>query len=116
MSTLTPRGIVAELDKFVVGQEQAKRMDPATTLAPLSSQSAADLVRGKIAKAVAAGAKAQQVGPKVPVRGAFVQPTILTGVTDANPARLWEFFGPVSMSVKPADITHFTSCENRSTL
>ncbi|MTJ93017.1 MAG: ATP-dependent protease ATPase subunit HslU [Desulfovibrio sp.] len=26
MSTLTPRGIVAELDKFVVGQEQAKRM------------------------------------------------------------------------------------------
>ena len=26
MSTLPPRGIVAELDKFVVGQEQAKRM------------------------------------------------------------------------------------------
>ena len=26
MSTLTPRGIVAALDKFVVGQEQAKRM------------------------------------------------------------------------------------------
>ena len=26
MSTLTPREIVAELDKFVVGQEQAKRM------------------------------------------------------------------------------------------
>ena len=26
MSILTPRGIVAELDKFVVGQEQAKRM------------------------------------------------------------------------------------------
>ncbi|MBQ9452000.1 MAG: ATP-dependent protease ATPase subunit HslU [Desulfovibrio sp.] len=26
MSTLTPRGIVAELDKYVVGQEQAKRM------------------------------------------------------------------------------------------
>ena len=26
MSTLTPREIVAELDKYVVGQEQAKRM------------------------------------------------------------------------------------------
>ncbi|MDE7065219.1 MAG: HslU--HslV peptidase ATPase subunit, partial [Desulfovibrionaceae bacterium] len=26
MSTLTPREIVAELDKYIVGQEQAKRM------------------------------------------------------------------------------------------
>jgi ATP-dependent HslUV protease ATP-binding subunit HslU len=26
MSTLTPREIVAELDKYIIGQEQAKRM------------------------------------------------------------------------------------------
>ena len=94
------------MEKYIAGVAALKAgdpMDPATTLAPLSSQSAADLVRGKIAKAVAAGAKAQQVGPKVPVRGAFVQPTILTGVTDANPARLWEFFGPVSMIFRARD-------------
>ena len=26
MNTLTPRQIVAELDKYIIGQEQAKRM------------------------------------------------------------------------------------------
>jgi len=94
------------MEKYTKGVAALKAgdpMNPATTLAPLSSQGAADLVRGKIAKAVAAGAKAQQVGPKVPVRGAFVQPTILTGVADANPARLWEFFGPVSMIFRARD-------------
>jgi len=94
------------MEKYTKGVAALKAgdpMNPATTLAPLSSQGAADLVRDKIAKAVAAGAKAQQVGPKVPVRGAFVQPTILTGVADANPARLWEFFGPVSMIFRARD-------------
>ena len=71
--------------------------DPATTLAPLSSQKAADEVREKIRQAVAHGAKAVEVGPKVPTQGAFVQPTILTELTPDNPAYYWEFFGPVSL-------------------
>lgn len=74
--------------------------DPATTLAPLSSQKAADEVREKIRQAVAQGAKAVEVGPKVPTEGAFVQPTILTEVTPDNPAYYWEFFGPVSMILR----------------
>ena len=78
-------------------------MDPATTLAPLSSQAAADDLRDKIRQAVAHGAKAEQVGPPVPTRGAFVQPTILTEVGDDNPARHWEFFGPVSMLFRAKD-------------
>lgn len=71
--------------------------DARTTLAPLSSQSAADEVREKIAQAVGHGAKAEQVGPAVPSQGAFVQPTLLTDVGEDNAARYWEFFGPVSM-------------------
>jgi NAD-dependent aldehyde dehydrogenases len=93
-------------EKYVKGVAALKAGDPmdsATTLAPLSSQSAAELVRGKIAKAVAAGAKAMEIGPKVPAKGAFVQPTILTEVTGENPARLWEFFGPVSMLFRAKD-------------
>ncbi len=78
-------------------------MDPKTTLAPLSSQTAADDVRKQIAKAVAQGATATEVGPKVPSQGAFVQPTILTNVTPDNPAYYQEFFGPVSMIIKAKD-------------
>ena len=50
-------------------------MDPNTSLAPLSSQSAADDRKDIIRQAVAHGAKATQVGPSVPNRGVFVQPT-----------------------------------------
>ncbi|SHO54890.1 NAD-dependent succinate-semialdehyde dehydrogenase [Vibrio quintilis] len=78
-------------------------MSPDTTLAPLSSQGAADEVKEKIEQAVAYGATAVQVGPKVPEQGAFVQPTILTNLTPDNPAYYWEFFGPVSMIFRAKD-------------
>ncbi len=76
---------------------------PETTLAPLSSQGAADEVKEKIREAVRLGAKAEEVGPPVPNRGAFVQPTILTDLAEDNPARYWEFFGPVSMLFRARD-------------
>jgi len=78
-------------------------MDPATTLAPLSSQAAADGLKDQIRQAVAHGAKAEEVGSPVPKQGAFVQPTILTEIGEDNPARYWEFFGPVSMLFRAKD-------------
>lgn len=77
--------------------------DVKTTLAPLSSQSAAVDIKANIAKAIEHGAKAEEVGPPVPTKGAFVQPTILTEVNEDNPARYWEFFGPVSMLFRAKD-------------
>jgi succinate-semialdehyde dehydrogenase/glutarate-semialdehyde dehydrogenase len=77
--------------------------DPATTLAPLSSQGAANEIKQKIAEAVGHGAKAEAVGAPVPSQGAFVQPTILTDLGEDNPARYWEFFGPVSMIFRAKD-------------
>ncbi len=70
--------IVKELyDKFlqrytkgVAGLRAGDPFDPATTLAPLSSQGAADDLKEKIRQAVSHGAKATEVGPKVPNRGA----------------------------------------------
>lgn len=88
------------LEQYTAGINKLKAgdpFDPETTLAPLSSQSAADLVKKQISQAIEHGAKATEVGPKVPSQGAFVQPTILTDISDDNPARYWEFFGPVSM-------------------
>lgn len=110
--TSSKRLIVADaiydefLAKYLIGVDGLKAgdpMDPATTLAPLSSQSALNLLREKVRQAVAHGAKAMEVGPKVPARGAFMQPTILTGISGSNPARLWEFFGPVTMVFRARD-------------
>lgn len=78
-------------------------LSPETTLAPLSSQKAADEVKEKIQFAVDHGATATEVGPKVPTQGAFVQPTILTNITPDNPAYYMEFFGPVSMLFRAKD-------------
>lgn len=78
-------------------------MDPATTLAPLSSQGAADELRKKIAQAVADGATLTEIGAEVPKQGAFVRPVMLTGITKDNPAYHQELFGPVSMIFKAKD-------------
>jgi succinate-semialdehyde dehydrogenase / glutarate-semialdehyde dehydrogenase len=85
--------------KGVAGLVAGDPFDANTTLAPLSSQKAADEIKEQIRKAVALGAKAEEVGPPVPNQGAFVQPTILTELGHDNPARHWEFFGPVSMRI-----------------
>ncbi|SCC49944.1 NAD-dependent succinate-semialdehyde dehydrogenase [Kosakonia oryziphila] len=88
------------VDHYINGVAALQAGDPLdenTTLAPLSSQQAADEVKEKISLAIAHGAQALEVGPKVPNHGAFVQPTILTNVTPDNPAYHMEFFGPVSM-------------------
>ncbi len=77
--------------------------DAQTTLAPLSSQGAADEIREKVKEAISHGAKAEEVGPPVPNQGAFVQPVILTDIGEDNPARYWEFFGPVSMIFRARD-------------
>lgn len=94
------------LKHYIAGIEQLRAgdpLDPSTTLAPLSSQSAADGIKEKIREAVRHGATATEVGPKVPSKGAFVQPTILTNVTPENPAYYWEFFGPVSLVFRARD-------------
>jgi len=89
--------------KGVAGLVAGDPFNPATTLAPLSSQGAADDLKDLIRQAVAHGAKAEEVGPPVPNRGAFLQPTILTEIGEDNPARYWEFFGPVSMLFRAKD-------------
>jgi succinate-semialdehyde dehydrogenase / glutarate-semialdehyde dehydrogenase len=94
---------LARYRKGVAELRAGDPFDAATTLAPLSSQGAADEIKDRIRQAVAHGAKAEEVGPPVPNQGAFVQPTILTDLGEDNPARYWEFFGPVSMLFRAAD-------------
>lgn len=92
--------------RYTEGVAQLKAGDPleaSTTLAPLSSQQAADDVRRWIDEAVAHGATATVIGAEVPKQGAFVRPVLLTEVKPGNPVYHHEFFGPVSMIFKVKD-------------
>lgn len=89
--------------KGVAALRMGDPFDPATTLAPLSSQKAAGDLKDMVARAVEHGATATLVGPDAPNQGAFVQPVILTDVGEDNPARYWEFFGPISMLFRAKD-------------
>jgi len=89
-------------------------MDPTTTLAPLSSQGAADKLARQVKEAIAGGAKAETLGDKAPSTGAFFQPTILTGMTSKNPSYYEEFFGPVSIIIRAKDEAEAIAVANDS--
>jgi succinate-semialdehyde dehydrogenase/glutarate-semialdehyde dehydrogenase len=107
----------AFMERYVAGVtalEAGDPMDRSTTLAPLSSQGAADDVRKHVEEAVAHGATATVIGAEVSDRGAFVRPVMLTGLTKDNPAYYWEFFGPVSLIFKAKDEAEAISIANDS--
>jgi acyl-CoA reductase-like NAD-dependent aldehyde dehydrogenase len=91
-------------DRFVDGLVEFARSyrlddptDPATTLGPLVRPAAAEFVRGQIAEAVAAGAKAL-LEPKAFAKdapgSAYMAPQVLTGVDHTMRIMTEETFGP----------------------
>ncbi|MGW8331085.1 NAD-dependent succinate-semialdehyde dehydrogenase [Streptomyces sp. NPDC055897] len=97
-------------DDFVAGLrrefEALRPGDPAdesTTLGPLSSeQAAADLV-DQIRETVEQGAELVTGGHRIDRPGAFVEPTILTGVKPGMRAYAEELFGPAAVIYRVAD-------------
>ncbi|WP_390408519.1 NAD-dependent succinate-semialdehyde dehydrogenase [Lacticaseibacillus jixiensis] len=94
-------------DEFVdyMKQEFAKvqpgdPLDPATTLAPLSSASAKVKLQKQIDAAIAAGATRVIGDEPVDLPGQFIPATILTNITKDNPAYNQEMFGPVAAIYK----------------
>lgn len=72
--------------------------DPATTLGPLVRPAAADLVRGQVEEAVAAGARAWIDPGDYPLStpgSAYLAPQLLTGVDHGMRVMTEESFGPV---------------------
>lgn len=74
--------------------------DPATKLAPLSSVAAADKVAAQVADAIEQGATVHAGGKRIEGPGAYMQPTVLTGVTPDMAAYSEEIFGPVALVFK----------------
>jgi succinate-semialdehyde dehydrogenase/glutarate-semialdehyde dehydrogenase len=90
----------AFLEKFSAALGALKAGDPmdaATTLGPLSTEGALVELLGQVEAAVAHGATVVIGGKRIDRPGAYMEPTILTGVEPGNPAFRGEFFGPVAM-------------------
>jgi succinate-semialdehyde dehydrogenase/glutarate-semialdehyde dehydrogenase len=106
------RFIVAEgladafLEKFqaaLVALQPGDPMDEATTLGPLSTESAlVDLLK-LVDGAVSNGARVVMGGKRIDRPGSFMQPTILTDIAPENPAYRQEFFGPVALFFRVKD-------------
>jgi succinate-semialdehyde dehydrogenase/glutarate-semialdehyde dehydrogenase len=69
--------------------------DPATTLPPLASTSAADEVAAQVETAIREGATLRAGGHRIPGPGAYLEATVLTDVTPKMAAYHEEIFGPV---------------------
>src|SRR3712207_3660213 len=97
-------------DSFVAGLQQAMSTfepgdpaDPSTTLAPLSSERAAQDLAAQIQDAVDKGATVLTGGGRPEHDGAFVQPTLLADVTPEMRAYKEELFGPAAVLYRVAD-------------
>ena len=88
-----------ELEKLVPGNP----MDTKTTLGPLCTSGALELVLRQIKTAVDGGAKILLGGKRLGRAGYFLEPTILTNITPENPVFHQEFFAPVALIFRVKD-------------
>jgi succinate-semialdehyde dehydrogenase/glutarate-semialdehyde dehydrogenase len=82
-----------EMKKLVPGDPMEER----TTLGPLCSARALDIVQHQIDAAVSNGAKILLGGKRINRPGYYLEPTILTDIDTRNPAYYQEFFAPVAL-------------------
>jgi succinate-semialdehyde dehydrogenase/glutarate-semialdehyde dehydrogenase len=89
----------AFLEGFKQKMATMKPGDPAeatTTLGPLSSERALNLLLGQIERAKSGGANVVCGGRRIDHSGFYLEPTILTDITEQNPMYVEELFGPVA--------------------
>jgi succinate-semialdehyde dehydrogenase / glutarate-semialdehyde dehydrogenase len=89
-------------------------LDERTTLAPLASEAALNLLLEQVHEAVAHGAQLFAGGDRVQHQGAFMRPTILTDIAPDNPAFRKEFFGPVALFFPARDEEEAIALANNS--
>jgi succinate-semialdehyde dehydrogenase / glutarate-semialdehyde dehydrogenase len=89
-------------------------LDPATRFGPLSSRAAAEGLVEQINDAVSKGATLHTGGNLVDGPGAYVEPTVLTGVEPGMRAYTEELFGPAAVIYKVADTEEAIELANSS--
>jgi succinate-semialdehyde dehydrogenase/glutarate-semialdehyde dehydrogenase len=105
------------LARFIAAARELKLGDPldeTVSLGPLSSDAALQLILRQIDDATSHGAKVLLGGNRAGAVGAFLEPTILTGVSSDNPAYKQEFFGPVALIFPAKDEAEAITIANDS--
>lgn len=87
-------------------------LDPKTQLAPLSSEKAVQDVIKQVETTVSQGAKLVYGGKRIDRAGAFMEPTILTGIKKGMLAYSDEIFGPVLAVYAVKDIDEAVELAN----
>jgi succinate-semialdehyde dehydrogenase/glutarate-semialdehyde dehydrogenase len=88
---------ITQFTEAFTGQRLGDPFDPSTTLGPMSSQTAADLLHKQYLDAVEKGAKVICSGGRVEGPGAFFEPAVITGVTPQMRLYTEEAFGPLAV-------------------
>jgi len=105
---------VREFTKGMAAQVTGDPTDPGVSYGPLSSERAAQILMEQIDDAVAKGAVVHTGGHRVDRPGAFVEPTVLSGVTPEMRAFSEELFGPAAVVYRVPDADTAVELANSS--
>jgi succinate-semialdehyde dehydrogenase/glutarate-semialdehyde dehydrogenase len=105
---------MAEFTAAMSGYTTGDPNDPATVYGPLSSEQAARNVMDQISDAVGKGASVHLGGRRPDRPGAYVEATVLSGVTPEMRAYHEELFGPVAVVYRVADAEEAVELANSS--
>jgi succinate-semialdehyde dehydrogenase/glutarate-semialdehyde dehydrogenase len=92
-----------EFTTLMAAQVAGDPTDPSVTYGPLSSEQAAKNLMEQIDDAVSKGATVHTGGHRIDRPGAFVEATVLSGVTPGMRAYREELFGPAAVVYRVAD-------------
>ena len=104
------REFTAAMSSYVTGDPT----DPATSYGPLSSEQAARNLMAQIDDAVSKGATVHLGGHRIDGPGAFVEATVLSGVTPEMRAYREELFGPAAVVYRVAGADEAVELANGS--
>ncbi|MDQ3904402.1 MAG: NAD-dependent succinate-semialdehyde dehydrogenase [Actinomycetota bacterium] len=105
------RRMVEKMEALTVGDPT----DPGTDLGPLSSADAVKVIDQQVRDTVAAGARLLTGGKPLDRAGFYYPPTVLTDIPDGSPGAHEEFFGPVALVWRTADVDGAIRIANDST-
>ena len=105
---------IREFTKAMAAQVTGDPTDPGVNYGPLSSERAAQILMEQIDDAVSKGAVVHTGGHRVDRPGAFVEPTVLSGVTPEMRAFSEELFGPAAVVYRVPDADTAVELANSS--